>query len=222
MKKSWSSNSLLRGHWDIFIPPKSPLTFQSTYPARYSLKKIASLINSENVYWAYPTFLAHVMTGLRHCGWVAGSSITPCNIRQVWGEANWRMPSTQPLGIGDFVESGINSGPEGQAGVSKGLRTGQGWGGTELTRGGSLCVKVPEEPGSVAWDLMGDMMVGAGRQAVTDPGSYRPGGRDSKLQRGTKPDMVTNFRQDLGVTYPSRNKGGEKWLIPETIESPGL
>ena len=50
------------------------------------------------------------------------------------------------------------------------------------------------------WDLMGDMMVGAGRQAVTHPGSYRPGGRDRKLQRGTKPDMVTNFRQDLGVT----------------------
>lgn len=60
------------------------------------------------------------------------------------------MPSTQPLGIGDFVESGMNSSPEGQAGVSKGLRTGQGWGGTELTRGGSLCVKVPEEPGRVA------------------------------------------------------------------------
>lgn len=30
----------------------------------------------------------------------------------------------------------MNSGPEGQAGVSKGLRTGQGWSGTELTREG--------------------------------------------------------------------------------------
>lgn len=81
-------------------------------------------------------FRHRVTMGPRHCTKRSGGSQQHYHVRGVWGGANWRMPPTQPWGVGDFVERAIqSSGPDGQAGVSKGIRTGQGWSGDRAHQG---------------------------------------------------------------------------------------